>query len=126
MNQTSPTTVTSTELFRTSQSWDGAELPDYPVGRPELVARRLVFPAGCKLGLHHHPVINFGVVRQGELTIIDINGNEKTVREGEAVVEMVGTVHHGENRGDKTVILDMFYLSQKGAPLSVPHPDPAE
>ena len=30
--------VETTELFRTSQSWDGAELPDYPLGRPELVA----------------------------------------------------------------------------------------
>ena len=24
--------VETTELFRTSQSWDGAELPDYPQG----------------------------------------------------------------------------------------------
>ena len=126
MNQSSPVAATSTELFRTSKSWDGAELPDYPAGRPELVAKRLVFPAGCKLGLHHHPVINFGVVRQGELTIVSIDGKEKTVREGEAVVEMVGTVHHGENRGDKTVILDMFYLAQAGLPLSVQHPEAAK
>ena len=30
--------VQSTELIRTSQSWDGVELPDYLQGRPELVA----------------------------------------------------------------------------------------
>ena len=30
--------VVSTELIRTSQSWDGVELPDYFEGRPELVA----------------------------------------------------------------------------------------
>ena len=30
--------VTSEELIRTSQSWDGVELPDYFQGRPELVA----------------------------------------------------------------------------------------
>jgi hypothetical protein len=34
---------------------------------------------------------------------------------------MTGTAHHGENRGDKTVILYMFYLSKEGMPLSVPH-----
>lgn len=28
-----------TELIRTSQSWDGAELPDYLQGRPELVVK---------------------------------------------------------------------------------------
>ena len=112
-----------TELLRTSQSWDGAEMPDYPKGRPELVAIRYVFPPGKKLGWHHHDVMNYGVVQQGELTIITLDGKEKTVREGEAVVEMVGTIHHGENQGNIPVILDMFYLSQKGQLLSVQHPE---
>ena len=115
--------VESTELIRTSQSWDGAELPDYPVGKPELVVKRYVFPRGSKLGWHHHPVMNYGILQQGELTIIGLNGEEKTVKAGEAVVEMVGTIHHGENRGDKTVVLDMFYISQKGTPIAVQHPE---
>jgi len=38
--------VQSSELIRTSQSWDGVELPDYLQGRPELVAVKYVFPAG--------------------------------------------------------------------------------
>ena len=115
--------VETTELFRTSQSWDGAELPDYPQGRPELVAVKYEIPQGSKLGWHHHDAMNHGVLVQGELTIVAIDGTEKVVHEGEAVVEMVGTVHHGENRGTKPVILYMFYLSQKGQPLSVPHPE---
>ena len=117
------TEISISELKRTSQSWDGAELPDYPVGRPELVVKRYVFPRGSKLGWHHHPVMNYGIVQQGELTIIGLDGKEKTVRAGEAVVEMVGTIHHGENRGDKAVVLDMFYISQKGTPLAVQHPE---
>lgn len=56
---------------------------------------------------------------QGELTIIGQDGKEKVVHEGEAVVEMVGTVHHGENRGTKPVVLYMFYLTQQDLPLSV-------
>ena len=115
--------VKNTELVRTSQSWDGVELPDYPEGCPELVAVKYEFPAGQKLGWHHHPSMNFGILVQGELTIIDQEGHEKVVHEGEAVVEMVGTVHHGENRGNKPVILYMFYLSQKDVPLAVQHPD---
>ena len=107
------------ELIRTSQSWDGADLPDYFLGRPEIVAMKYVIPQ--KLGWHHHDAMNCGILVQGELTIVAQNGTEKVVHEGEAVVEMVGTVHHGENRGDKTVILYMFYLSKEGLPLSVPH-----
>ena len=67
--------------------------------------------------------MNYGIVQQGELTIIGLDGKEKTVRAGEAVVEMVGTVHHGENRSDQTVVLDMYYISQKGTPLAVQHPE---
>ena len=111
------------ELKRTSQSWDGAQLPDYPAGRPELVVRRYVFPAGSKLGWHHHPVMNFGILQQGELTIIGLDGTETTIHAGEPVVEMVGTVHHGENRGDKAVVLDMFYVSQPGTEIAVQHPE---
>lgn len=115
--------VESTELIRTSQSWDGVELPDYFEGRPELVAVKYVFPAGQKLGWHHHVAMNYGVLVQGELTIIGQDGKTKVVHEGEAVVEMVGTIHHGENRGTKPCILYMFYLSQKDLPLAVQHPD---
>lgn len=115
--------VETTELFRTSQSWDGAELPDYPQGRPELVAMKYVFPAGQKLGWHHHDVINHGILVQGELTIVALDGTEKVVHEGEAIVEMVGTIHHGENRGTQPAILYMFYLTQKDVPLSVQHPE---
>ena len=115
--------VVSTELIRTNESWDGVELPDYLQGRPELVAVKYEFPAGQKLGWHHHPVMNYGILVQGELTIIGQDGKEKVVHEGEAVVEMVNTIHHGENRGDKPVILYMFYLSQDGLPLAVQHPE---
>ena len=115
--------VQSSELIRTSQSWDGVELPDYFQGRPELVAVKYVFPAGKKLGWHHHPVMNYGILVQGELTIIGQDGKEKVVHEGEPVVEMVNTIHHGENRGTKDVILYMFYLSQKDLPLAVQHPE---
>jgi quercetin dioxygenase-like cupin family protein len=123
LNDNAAQVVKSEELIRTTQSWDGVELPDYLQGRPELVAVKYVFPAGKKLGWHHHPVMNYGILVQGELTIIGQDGKEKVVHEGEAVVEMVNTIHHGENRGSKPVILYMFYLSQKDLPLAVQHPE---
>ena len=122
-NDNSVQTVQSTELIRTSQSWDGVELPEYLQGRPELVAVKYEIPAGQKLGWHHHPVMNHGILVQGELTIVSEDGKENVVHEGEAVVEMVNTIHHGENRGTRPVILYMFYLTQEGMPLSVQHPE---
>ena len=122
-DQNQITEVTRTELLRTSHSWDGAQLPDYPQGCPEIVAMKYVIPAGQKLGWHHHVALNYGVLVQGELTIIGLDGKTKILREGEAIVEMVNTVHYGENRGTEPVVLYMFYATQKDTPLSVPNPE---
>jgi quercetin dioxygenase-like cupin family protein len=115
--------IKSTELIRTSQSWDGAILPDFPQGRPELRVIRLDFPVGAKTGWHHHTVVNYGIVQQGELTIVCQDGSEKTFHEGEPLVEVIGTIHRGENRGRKPVILNMFYFSLPGQEITVQHPE---
>ena len=115
--------IKTTELIRTSQSWDGAILPDFPQGRPELRVIRLDFPVGAKTGWHHHTVVNYGIVQQGELTIVCQDGSEKTFREGEPLVEVIGTIHRGENRGRKPVILNMFYFSLSGQEISIQHPE---
>jgi quercetin dioxygenase-like cupin family protein len=115
--------VKSVELLRTSQSWNGVDLPDYPLGQPELVAVKYVIPPGKKLGWHHHIAMNHGVLVQGELTIIAQDGKTKVMKAGEVVVEMVDAIHHGENRGSEPVVLYMFYLSQKDLPMTVQHPE---
>ena len=113
--------IKTTELIRTSQSWDGAMLPDFPQGQPELRVIRLDFPIGAKTGWHHHTVVNYGIVQQGDLTIVCQDGTEKTFHEGEALVEVNGTIHRGENRGSKPVILNMFYFSSPGAEITIQH-----
>ena len=115
--------IKTTELIRTSQSWDGAFLPDFPQGRPELRVIRLDFPVGAKTGWHHHTVVNYGIVQQGELTIVCHDGSEKTFHEGEPLVEVIGTIHRGENRGHKPVILNMFYFSSPGQKITIQHPE---
>ena len=55
-----PQEVQTTELVRTSQSWDGVDLPDYLAGKPEIVGIKYEIPAGQKLGWHDHPVMNHG------------------------------------------------------------------
>ena len=115
--------IKTTELIRTSQSWDGAMLPNFPQGQPELRVIRLDFPVGAKTGWHHHTVVNYGIVQQGDLTIVCQDGSERTFHEGEPLVEVIGTIHRGENRGKKPVILVMFYYSEPGAEITIQHPE---
>ena len=115
--------IKTTELLRSSCCWDGVALPNYPAGQPELVVSRLFFPVGEKTGWHHHNVINYGIIEQGELTIVCQDGTERTFHKGEAIVEVVGTIHRGENRGSEPVILNMFYASSPGMEITVQHPE---
>ena len=115
--------IKTTELIRTSQSWDGTQLPDFPQGQPELRVIRLDFPIGAKTGWHHHTVVNYGIVQQGDLTILCQDGSERTFHEGEPLVEVIGTIHRGENRGKKPVVLNMFYFSTSGAEITIQHPE---
>ncbi len=110
----------SIELLKTSQSWDGADLPDYLEGKPELRVLKVTLPPHSSLPKHHHDIMSYGIICKGQLTLVrESDGKEKTVKQGEAVVETVGTVHHGENRGDEPTELYVFYLSKEGTPLSV-------
>ena len=115
------TPVKATELLRTDKSWDGKPLPEYPQGKPELVVVRYEVAPGAKLGWHHHPSINYGIIEQGEITVIGLDGKETTFRAGDPAVEMVGTIHRGENRGNDPTVINMFYISPPGIPLAVPH-----
>ena len=84
-----------TRLADTSESWDGAQLP----GTPRVTVLRGVIPPGAKMAMHRRAVLNAGVVLRGKLAVISETGAERTFRAGEALVELVGTPHCGENRG---------------------------
>ena len=115
--------IKTTELLRSTRTWDGAALPQYPTGQPELIVNRLEFPVGAKTGWHHHTVINYGIIERGDLTIVCQDGTERTFHEGEAMIEVIGTVHRGENRGTKPVVLNMFYASTPGQEVTIQHPE---
>lgn len=103
-----------------SQAWDNSQLPDYPHGEPDVIVTRLTIEPGAQLPQHIHPVINAGMVISGYLTVVSATGEEHTFGPGDAIIEMVGKSHHGENRGDEPVDIVMFYASTPGTPLSLP------
>ena len=110
---------TAERIAASSSSWNGEPLPAYPAGRPLVSLLRILIPPHARLEEHFHPVVNAGVVLRGELTVVAGNGTERTFRPGEGIVEMVGTLHYGEDRGDDEVELVMFYAGAEGVPLSV-------
>lgn len=112
--------ITAECLVETGSGWDGSPLPAYPAAKPLLSIYRYVFPPHTVTADHYHKIINCGVVTRGELTLVCRDGREKTVRAGEAVVEIDDEVHHGENRGDVPAEVIMFYAGDGKTPFSFP------
>lgn len=107
------------ELANSSKEWDGNLLPNYPEGQPEIKVLRIKIPAGVTLPWHYHPVINAAVVLEGSLKLYLKNGTTKTYGPGEALIEVVGTVHAGQAIGSDDVDVLVVYAGAKGMPTTV-------
>lgn len=116
-NQTSETEVIT--LSKTSKSWNGTTLPNYPDGKPEVTILKITIPPKTKLELHQHPVINAGVLLKGELTVISETNDTLYLKAGEPIVEIVNQWHYGKNEGSMPVEIIVFYAGIKGTPITI-------
>lgn len=112
-------TTTVETLAKSSTSWDGATLPAYPAGQPEVTLLRITIPAGQKLPVHTHPVINVGLLLKGELTVQTEDGKTLVLRAGDPIVETVDTWHHGQNTGTEPAEIVVFYAGTQGQPVTL-------
>lgn len=107
------------KLVQSGQSWDGAVLPPYPAGQPEVTVLRIEIPPGVRLETHHHPVINVGYLTRGELQVETVGGKTLHLKAGDPIVEVVGTHHFGYNPGKTPAEIVVVYVGQPGSPVTV-------
>jgi quercetin dioxygenase-like cupin family protein len=119
---TGGTALVVQELVKSTRSWDGAVLPAYPQGQPEVTILRIRVPAGARLETHRHPVINAGVLLSGQLTVVTADGRMLQLKAGDPIVEVVHTLHHGVNRGTTPAEIIVVYAGAVGVPITVVPP----
>lgn len=107
------------KMLQSTASWNGAMLPAYPEGQPEVTILRITIPPKTALPWHKHPVINSGVLLSGSLVVETEDGAEMTLSAGDPLVELVDTWHRGENRGDVPAVILVVYSGIKGEPITV-------
>jgi quercetin dioxygenase-like cupin family protein len=71
---------------------------------------------GAETGWHEHPVPVYGYVVSGSLSVELENGKLISFSAGEAIIEVVNTMHNGRNSGAVPVKLAVFYLGAEGIP----------
>lgn len=106
-------------LAKTSLSWDKSPLPNYLKNKPEITILRIKIPAGVELSPHKHPVINAGVLLNGELTVITEDNKTLHLKAGDSIVEVVNKWHYGKNEGNKPAEIIVFYSGVQNMPITI-------
>ncbi|MDP1709049.1 MAG: cupin domain-containing protein [Gammaproteobacteria bacterium] len=112
------TSVTVSTLLKTESSWDGKPI-SYPDGKAEITGMLVELAPGAETGWHLHPVPSFGVILEGELEVHLKTGEVKRLKQGEALAEVVNTLHNGRSVGTVPVKIVVFYAGSVNQQLSI-------
>ena len=116
---TNPSAIKIEVVKKATASWNGETLPSYQEGKPEISILKISVPPQAKFPIHKHPMINAGVILSGELTVITDLNQTKHFKAGDAVVEVVNRWHHGQNDGNVTTEIIVFYAGTEGEKLTI-------
>lgn len=106
-------------LLKTTSTWDNVNYKKLKIKNPEVTVLKIVIGVGESLPMHKHDLVNIAYVKKGTLTVITDKNEQITLHEGDCLPELVGKYHYGKNTGDKPIELIVFYIGEKGTPLSV-------
>ncbi len=108
--------VTSKVLSKTTVTGNGQKI-SYPLtDRAEVTAMTVDLAPGSETGWHKHPVPVYAYVVSGSLSVELEDGKLLSFSAGEAIIEVVNTMHNGRNSGTVPVKLAVFYLGAEGIP----------
>jgi len=106
-------------ILKTTSTWDNVEYKRLKIKKPEVTVLKIIIDIGEQLPMHKHDLVNVAYVKKGTLTVVTDKNEEITLHEGESLPELVGKYHYGKNTGNEPVELIVFYIGEKGTPLSV-------
>jgi quercetin dioxygenase-like cupin family protein len=98
-------------LLTTSTSWNGGSF-SYPDGVPEVTVVTLKMEEGDETGFHCHPVPAFAYIISGSIMVETASGEQMTLNAGDAMVEVMDTIHNGRAMGGP-IELVAFYSGSK-------------
>ncbi len=104
------------KLLTSSSASNGQPLSYLRTEHPEVTALVVTIPPGGETGWHKHPVPVYAYVLEGMLTVEMKEGQSYQFKKGEAIVEVMNTLHNGRNLGTGSVSLVVFYTGALGVP----------
>jgi quercetin dioxygenase-like cupin family protein len=111
--------ITSTQLIKTTTTWDGKAII-YPTGeKAQVTALMIEIPVNGETGWHRHPVPSFAMIVEGSLDVMLKDGSVNHLKAGDPLVEVVDTAHNGRNTGTVPVKIMVFYTGTVNSVLTI-------
>lgn len=111
--------ASSETVIQTDTHWNKQAIKPINIEHPQITMLRITIPAGEKLSMHKHPVLNIGYLTKGELTVRSEDGNVLVLKPGDPIVELVDVWHYGESTGSEDAEIVVTYVGDKDDSLSI-------
>ena len=111
----------SETVIQTDSHWNKQVIKPIHIEHPQITMLRITIPAGEKLAMHKHPILNIGYLTKGELTVRSENGDVLVLKPGDPIVELVDVWHYGESTGSEDAEIVVTYVGDKEDSLSITH-----
>lgn len=111
--------ASSETVIQTDSHWNKQVIKPIHIDHPQVTILRITIPAGEKLAMHKHPILNIGYLTKGELTVHSENGDVLVLHPGDPIVELVDIWHYGESTGSEDAEIVVTYVGDKEDPLSI-------
>jgi quercetin dioxygenase-like cupin family protein len=111
--------VTSVILKKTTMTGNGQKITYPQTDKAEVTAMTVELAPGAETGWHKHPMPVYAYVVSGSLTVELEDGSRSSFSAGEAIIEVVNTMHNGRGKGAEPVKLAVFYLGAEGVPTVI-------
>ena len=109
----------SETVIQTDSHWNKQAIKPIHIEHPQVTILRITIPAGEKLSMHKHPILNIGYLTKGELTVRSEDGGVLVLHPGDPIVELVDIWHYGESTGSEDAEIAVTYVGDKEDPLSI-------
>ena len=108
--------VEVSKVLVSSVTSNGTPLRYLQTGQPEVTVLVVRVPPGGSTGWHQHPVPVYAYMLNGTLNVEIKGGQTSVFKKGDAILEVMNTLHNGYNSGSETATLVVFYTGAVGVP----------
>jgi quercetin dioxygenase-like cupin family protein len=104
-------------LVKSTTASNGQKIAYAKTDNAEVTAVTVEIAPGKETGWHMHAIPVYAYIIEGTLAVEIEGGKRYEFKKGQAIIEVINTLHNGVNIGSIPVKLVAFYTGEQGMPI---------